>query len=227
MTQATDRPAAPNVAAEIPRQRPVGTPDETVFVAAPVPEVGDPGMLALPAFLAAATALGMTLIGFVPATAAGTPIPIIMTAGGTGLLISAIWSARLAQNANAAVFGIFSGFWYSYAALVLGLTHNWFGIPAAEATHSQEVFLVAWLVVIGALTISSLRLPLAYVAVFALVELALALVLIGTANGSTALTKAGGWVVFAFTAIGVYLFTSAMTAATGGKPYPLGPPVIR
>jgi hypothetical protein len=38
-----------------------------------------------------------------------------------------------------------SGFWLSYAVLVLGLTHNWFGIPAAAAQATQELFLVSWL----------------------------------------------------------------------------------
>ena len=223
MTQATDRPAAATVAPEIPSPRAAEAP---VTAAAPALPEGDPGMIALPGFIVSATALGLVLTGFAPATATGASIPIIMTAGGFGLLIAALWAARLAQNANAAVFGIFAGFWFSYAALVLGLTHNWFGIPAVGVVRTQETFLIAWLVVIGALTLASLRLPVAYVALFALVEVALLLVLLGTINASTSLVKAGGYVVFAFTVLGLYLFLSAMGAATGGKPYQLGPPVL-
>ncbi len=225
MTQATDRPVAPNVAAEIPSPRVSEAP--AAAAAAPALPEGDPGMIALPGFIAAATALGLVLVGFAPATATGASIPIIMTAGGFALLISAIWAARLGQNANAAVFGVFAGFWFSYAALVLGLTHNWFGIPATGVVRTEETFLIAWLVVVGALTLASLRLPIVYVGLFALVEVALLLVLLGTVNGSTGLTKAGGYVVFAFTVLGLYLFGSGMSTATGGKPYPLGPPVLR
>ena len=225
MTQATDRPAQSTIAPEIPSQRAAEVQVETAAAAAAA--AGDPGMIALPGFIAAATALGLVLTGFAPATATGASIPIIMTAGGFALLIAALWAARLGQNANAAVFGIFAGFWFSYAALVLGLTHNWFGIPAAGVVRTQEVFLIAWLVVVGALTLASLRLPAVYVAVFALVELALLLVLLGTINGSTGLTKAAGYAVFAFTALGVYLFLSGMSTATGGRAYPLGPPVLR
>src|ERR1700712_4947121 len=110
-----------------------------------------------------------------------------MTATGVGLLVAALWAARLAQNAVAGVFAIFSGFWISYAALVLGLGHNWFGIATADVSRSVELFLIAWLVGIGLLTLGSVRLPLVYTVLFALVEVALLLDLLGTANASTGL----------------------------------------
>jgi uncharacterized protein len=40
------------------------------------------------------------------------------------------------------------------------------------------------------------------------------------------LLKAGGYVVLAFAAIGVYLFFGPAAAGTGGKPLPLGPPLM-
>jgi succinate-acetate transporter protein len=166
------------------------------------------------------------LTGFVPATAVGASIPIIMTATGLGQVIGAVWAATLSQNAVASVFGIFSGFWLSYAALVLGLTHNWFGIGAADAVKTQELFLLSWLVVIVLLTIASLRLPLAFPVLFGLIDLALLLVLLGTANANTSLTKAAGYTVFAFALVGAYLFLDAMSTATGGKALPLGTPII-
>jgi hypothetical protein len=53
------------------------------------------------------------------------------------------------------------------------------------------------------------------------------LVLIGTINNSANFNKAGGWVAFAFAAVGAYLFVGAANTALGGKPLPLGPPVIQ
>lgn len=189
--------------------------------------VGSPACIGVPMFVVGSVALGLVLTGFVPATAAGASIPIIMTATGLGLVVAAVWAAMLAQNAVAAVFAIFSGFWLSYAALVLGLTHNWFGIVAEDAVKSQELFLLSWLLLIGLLTVASLRLPLAFSVLFALISLALLLVLLGTANASTSLTTAAGYVVFAFALLGAYLFLDAMSTATGGKPLPLGTPLIR
>ena len=73
---------------------------------------------------------------------------------------------------------------------------------------------------------ATLRLPLAFTLVFALIDMALLLVLLSTANASTSLAKAGGYTVLLFAAVGVYLFFSALSVATGGKPLPLGKPVL-
>ena len=188
--------------------------------------VGDPSLIGLPLFLVGSVALGLVLVGFVPAAAAGGSIPIIMTATGFGLVIAAVWAARLAQSAVAGVFAIFAGFWLSYAALVLGLTHGWFAIAKPDVVRTQELFLISWLVVIGLLTLGSVRLPMAFTVLLALVEAALVLDLLGTIYTSTGLIKTAGWVVFAFVAIGAYLFLSGMSAATGGRPLPLGRPAL-
>jgi succinate-acetate transporter protein len=124
------------------------------------------------------------------------------------------------------VLGIFAGFWLSYSALVLGLTHNWFGVPAANAVRTQELFLTAWLVLMVLLTLATLRLPSAYTLLFALVALALLLVLLATVNSSSGLQKTAGVVVFAFAAVGAYLFLHVTSLATGGKALPLGRPVL-
>jgi succinate-acetate transporter protein len=194
--------------------------------AAPAPS-GDPAVLGLPSFVAGSVALGLALVGYVPAAAAGSALPIIMAATGLGLVISAAWAAALGQTLVACIFGLFAGFWWSYAALVLGLNHAWFAIPPDDVTHSVALFQITWAVVMGALTLATLRLPVAFTAVVALVVLALVLLIIGTLNADTTLTKAAGWVTFAFAALGVYLFLSAASVATDGRGYPLGPPLLR
>ena len=126
----------------------------------------------------------------------------------------------------ASVFAIFTGFWWSYAVLVLGLTHNWFGIGASAAVSTQGLFLISWLVVIVMLTLATLRLPVAYTALFGLIDVALVLVLISTLQGSASLAKVGGVVVLAFAAVGVYLYFGSTSQATGGPALPLGKPMM-
>jgi succinate-acetate transporter protein len=196
---------------------------EAPTVATPV---GNPALIGVPTFLAGSIALGLVLTGFVPATAGGASIPIIMTATGIGQLVAAVWAASLAQNAVASIFGIFTGFWLSYAALVLGLTHNWFGILPADAQKTQELFLLTWLILIVLLTLASLRLPLAFTVLFVLIDLALLFVYMGTSQSSASLTKVGGYFVFSFVVVGAYLFFDAMNSATGGKALPPGNSVI-
>jgi len=194
---------------------------------AAVPAVtGDPALIGLPSFIVGSVALGLVLVGYVPAAAAAASLPVIIAATGLGLVIAAVWSAAVGQSAVAGVFGIFAGFWLSYGMLVLGLTHNWFAIVAADALHTQGLYLISWLVVIGMLTLATLRLPVVYTLLFALIEIALVLVLIGTLQASAGVLKVAGVVVFLFAAVGVYLFFSSASQATGGKALPLGQPLV-
>ena len=197
------------------------------------PLAGDPSIFGLGSFIAGSVALGLGLVGVVPFGVLGAPIAIILAATALGLLVSAIWCAALGQSAVAAVFGIFGTFWLSYAVLVLGLDHSWFAIPALAAVATVRLFLLTWLIVIVMLTLSTLRLPSAFTAVFALVDLALLLLLLAWEQTSplgapsSSLIKAGGYVVLVFAAVGVYLFFSASAAGTGGKPLPLGRPLMK
>jgi succinate-acetate transporter protein len=193
----------------------------------PSPMAGDPMALGLPCFIAGSVSLGLALVGVVPASAVGAALPIILTATSIGLFLATIWSASLGQSAVASVFGIFGGFWLSYAVLVLGLTHNWFGITATAVQATQELFLVAWLVVIVMLTLSTLRLPVAFTAVFGLVDVALLLVFLGVNQSSADLQKAAGYVVLVFAALGAYLYAGTASQATGGGSFPLGRPLVR
>jgi succinate-acetate transporter protein len=211
------------------------TPDGSASTSeAPVigPLAGDPSILGLGSFIAGSVALGLSLVGVVPAGVLGAPLAIILAATALGLLIATAWCAILGQSAVAAVFGIFGTFWLSYAVLVLGLDHNWFAITATAVLATVRLFLLTWLVVMVMLTVSTLRLPSAFTAVFALVDLALLLLLLAFEQTSAAgvpssgLLKTGGYVVLAFAALGVYLFYSASQAGTGGKPLPLGTPLV-
>lgn len=187
---------------------------------------GDPAVLGLPMFVVGSIALGLALVGYVPPAAAASALPIILAATGLGLLISAVWAAALGQTMVACIFGMFAGFWLSYAVLVLGLNHDWFKIPAADVVDSIALFQVSWAVAMGMLTIATLKLPVAFTAVVGLVVVALVMLAVATKNADANLTKAAGYVVFAFAAIGVYAFLGAASAAAGGKGYPLGPSLL-
>ncbi len=141
-------------------------------------------------------------------------------------MISAIWAAALGQTLVAGIFGLFAGFWLSYATLVLGLNHDWFKIPAADVTDSVAMFQITWAVVMAGLTLATVRLPVAFTAVVALVVVALVLLIFGTTGAHESLTKAAGYVTLLFAALGMYLFLSVASIATGGKGYPLGAPLV-
>ena len=203
--------------------------------AAPVvgPMAGDPSIFGLGSFIAGSVALGLSLVGVVPTGVLGAPLAIILAATALGLLMSTVWAAAVGQSAVAAVFGIFGTFWLSYAVLVLGLDHAWFVIVPTAVVDTVRLFLLTWLIIIVMLTVSTLRLPAAFTAVFVLVDLALLFLLLAWENTSplgapsSGLLKAGGWVVLIFAALGAYLFYGAAQAGTGGKAVPLGPPLMK
>jgi uncharacterized protein len=198
----------------------------TVVVEAPSSAffAGNPAAVGVPIFVAGGVALGIQLLGYV---SAGAPIAIIGAATGIGLLISTVWAAAVGQTAVASIFGIFAGFWLSYAVLVLGLLHNWFATPTVEATHTIGLFLITWLVMIVLLTIATLRLPLAFTVLFVLIDATLVVVLAATINVSASTNKVGGVLALAFSAVGAYIFLGIAATATGGRGVPLGRPVLK
>ena len=187
---------------------------------------GDPSMLGLGSFIVGSVALGLALVGVVPAGVLGAPLAIILSATALGLLMATIWAAAVGQSAVAAVFGIFGTFWLSYAVLVLGLDHAWFAITVTAVLATVRLFLLSWLVVAVMLTLATLRLPSAFTALFTLVDVALLLLLLAWVGDSAAgvpssgLIKTAGYVVLVFAALGVYLFFGAASAGPRHPPTP-------
>ena len=190
------------------------------------PLTGDPGLLGLPSFIVGTVTIAMVFIGVVPAGTTGAALPTILAATAIGMFIAAIWAAVIGHSEVAGINGTFGGFWLSYAVLGLGLTHNWFGIAPAAIVDTEKLFLTGWLAVMVLLTLATLRLPLAFTALFTLVDVAVLLVLLGTVQASTGLLKAGGYVALVFAAIGAYIWVGSFFNATGGKEFPLGTPVL-
>jgi succinate-acetate transporter protein len=126
------------------------------------------------------------------------------------LFIAAIWAINLGAGAVATVFGLFSMFWLSFALLVLGTTHGWFVSSAVEPEAAATagaggtiVYLITWTAAVVVLTLATLRLPLAFTALFALVALALFLVLLFNLTSDTIWATIAGYVAFGAAGIGV------------------------
>lgn len=195
----------------------------------PGPLTGDPMLLALATFAVGAVGLGLYLWGYIPA---GSMLAVLGIVAGFGVGIGALWAAALGQSAVAGILGVFAGFYISFPVLVLGLTHGWWGIDAADpanaavVVHTQATFLVSFLVLFLAITLTTLRLFLTFTILMVVVDITVVIVLLGVLNGSTGLLQVGAIGVWAFTAIGLYIWISQMSVGTGGKPLALGKPII-
>jgi len=182
-------------------------------------------MVALPSFIVGSVALAMVLIGFVPATATGAAMPIILAAA-LGMFLATIWAARVGENVSAGITGVFGGFFLSYALLVLGLTHNWYGIAPTAVAGTQKLFVISWIVIVTMLVLVAVRMPTVFLLLFTLVDVSLVLNLLGIIQSSATMSKAAGWALMAVAAVVVYLFLGAASHVTGGKEFPLGRPIL-
>ena len=211
---------------EMPYEASAAAVPEAAPEVTPVAPDADPAVLGLLLFSVGGTVLGVSLLGYVSAAAqGGSVMPIILAATGLGVLIVTLWAAMLGQTFVAAVFGAFTGFWWSYALLVLGLTHNWFGIPATQISHTVAQFLFAWAIVILCLAVVSTRVPSVYTAILTSALIAVCLLIASTLDGSTALTRAAGVFTLGYSALGFYAFLAQGMASVGGSLLPLGTPV--
>lgn len=183
-------------------------------------------MLGVPIFVVGSVGLGLALLRYVPAGAIGAALPIIIAATGLGLLIATIWAIRNGESFVASVFGIFLGFWWSYPLFVLGLYHDWFKIPAEDVTKAVALFLISWIVIISLLMLASVRLPVVYTFLLALVVVALVLETVATLQGSEGVHQAAGVVVLGFAAVGAYIFLGQASVSLGGKGLPYGRPLV-
>jgi len=213
-----------------PSPTPSPTPQQPVRLVPQVEEhpaapAANPSLVGLPSFIVGAVTVGMVSIGVVPATAIGASMPIVLAAA-VGMFIATIWAARIGESVPAGISAIVGSFLLSYALLVLGLLHNWFGIAPTAVASTEKVFLISWIAVVSVLILATLRLPVGYTFLFAVVDVALIVKLLSVIQTSDNLNKASGWILMAVAAIVAYLFFGAASAATGGKEVPLGPPIL-
>jgi hypothetical protein len=195
----------------------------------PALPVGNPALLGLMTFLPSGITLGLWFVGYLDtATLPGGMVPIVSLSAGLFLLIAAVWAGQLAQNTVAAIFGVFAAFWLSFGLLLVGLTSGWWGIPdAAAAASVQSTYLLSFLLVFILLTVSTLRLPLAFTVGFVLVCATFALAFLGISTGHAGLFPLAGITTFAFCAVFAYILFDGVQQDLGGRAMRMGNPLVR
>lgn len=191
--------------------------------AAPAAPVANPALLGLATFLPGAISLGLWLVGYLPAKDLGGIAPAVLFSSGLFLLVATVWCSRVGNSLVGAIFGTFSAFWLSLGVLVAAITNGWLGLTATSSP--LPTFLISWLVVFVALTLATLRLPLAFTAGFLFVDIVVALVLAFAITGTQLYATLGGIGVFVFCAIFAYIWFDGVGQELGAKPMSLGNPM--
>ena len=219
MTVETDAPA--------PSQRADGAAAAPAPVAPTLP-AGNPALLALITFLPAGLTLGLWFIGYLDtARLPGGMIATLALSAGLFMLVATVWAARIGASTVAAIFGVFSAFWLSFALLITALTSTWWAITAGGVQRVQATYLLSFLCVFTLLTLATLRLPLAFTVGFALVDVTFLLAFLAVVNGNSNYFTWAGVTTFAFCGVFAYVLFDGFGQDLGGKAMPLGKPVIR
>lgn len=196
--------------------------------AAPALPAGNPALLALVTFLPSALTLGLWFIGYLDtARLPGGMIATLALSAGLFMLVATVWAGRIGASTVAAIFGVFSAFWLSFALLITALTSTWWAIAAGGVQRVQATYLLSFLCVFTLLTLATLRLPLAFTVGFVLVDLTFLLAFVAVVNGNRDWFTWAGVTTFAFCAVFAYVLFDGFGQDLGGRAMPLGKPLVR
>jgi len=187
----------------------------------------DPLVLGLPAVAIGLLTLGIYYSGFFTVSGLGTVVPVVMAMTGLFLLVATVWSIIVGLSLPAVVLGSVSGLALSLAALLLGVFHHWYAIPASGTVATEELFFIVWACLFLFLIVPCLRLAGAIAGAVGFVFVFLALAAAGTFEASPNVLMAAGAAALMVAFLGFYGFVSAALDATGfkGTP-PLGKPLL-
>lgn len=184
-------------------------------------DVGKSSVLGLPILMAGSLAFALAAFGG-PSEAL---TPVLVVSGVVGVL-AARYAARLGEVRQATIFSLFAGFWLSYSALIVGMTHNWYGIDPDQTGGALAIFLGSWLVVGLAVTVASLSLPAAFSVLLGLFDVALVLLLIAAVTGVGWLFTGAGVAIALFCVLSMYLYLVSAGPSSIGRRLPLGPVLV-
>jgi succinate-acetate transporter protein len=154
-------------------------------------------------------------------------VATLALSAGLFMLVATIWAGRIGASTLAAIFGVFSAFWLSFALLVTALTSTWWAIAAAGVARVQSTYLLSFLCVFILLTLATLRLPLIFTVGFVLVDATFLLAFLAVVNVNRDYFTWAGVTTFAFCGVFAYVLFDGFGQDLGGKAMPMGRPVIR
>jgi len=188
--------------------------------------VADPLPLGIGAFAMTTFALSIANTNIWGA-AATTALALALVFGGGVPLLDGMWEFVRKNTFGATAFASYGAFWISYFVFARILAP---GIKSAnDLSVATGVFLLCWTIFTFYMTIASLRVSGAIVAVFVLLLATYILLTIGAFDSLKTVTKAGGWVGVATAAAAWYAATAGVVNETFKRPIvpvlPLGGPV--
>lgn len=162
-------------------------------VAKPAPgsHIADPAALGLGAFALTTFVLSVVNAGWVPATVEPVVFGLAFAYGGIAQFAAGIWEFAKGNTFGATAFCSYGGFWVSFWYLT---GHTDLSGAGDDAGKGVGLYLLAWGIFTLYMTVAASRTNMAVLTVFVLLTITYFLLAIGEFNGSSGLSKAGGYV---------------------------------
>jgi uncharacterized protein len=177
----------------------------------PADHIADPGPLGLAGFAMTTFVLSVFNAGLLPTNLEKVVLPLALFYGGLAQLLAGMWEFRKANTFGALAFSSYGAFWLSFAAYVQFVAP---GIPPGSAGPAVGIYLLAWAIFTGYMTVAALRVTGAVAAVFVTLFITYVLLTIGEFAGAAGVSKAGGIVGIITAVVAWYASFAGVVNAT-------------
>jgi uncharacterized protein len=174
--------------------------DDTREPVSMVQRIADPAPLGLAAFAMTTFALSISNTNIWGA-GADAALALALVYGGAAQLLAGMWEFTRKNTFGALAFSSFGAFWIAFYVFNKFIAP---GVKPADLPVAAGVFLLGWTIFTAYMTVASLRVSGAVVAVFVLLTITFVLLTIGAFDSLANVTKAGGWVGLATAAAAWY-----------------------
>jgi uncharacterized protein len=180
----------------------------------PGAHIADPGPLGLAAFALTTFVLSTVNAGWLPDTLTPVVFGLALAYGGIGQFAAGLWEFTKGNTFGATAFCSYGAFWVSYWWLT---GHNLTELPEADAHKAIGMYLLAWGIFTGLMSIAATRVNMAVLTVFVLLTLTFLLLAWGEFATSTGITKTGGYAGLLTAAAAWYTAIAGVTSFTFGR----------
>lgn len=157
----------------------------------PTAHIADPAPLGLAAFACTTLVLSFVNAGLVDTSVeTSAVIALALFYGGLVQLLAGMWEFRKGNTFGATAFPTYGAFWLAFAVYVWAFLET---MPEDQQAVATGMFLLAFTIVTGYLTVAALRTSVALVVVFVLLFVTFLLLTVGELAAADALGTLGGW----------------------------------
>jgi uncharacterized protein len=174
-------------------------------------QIADPAPLGLGAFALTTFVLSAANAGWIPKGGDTVVVGLASAYGGLAQFCAGMWEFKRNNTFGATAFTSFGAFWMAFALLV---TFNVGNIPPSALPMALGIFLLAWAIFTGYMTVAATALSRPVLTVFVLLTITYLVLAIGSFASQTGITVLGGYLGIITALAAWYASAKGIWAAT-------------